>query len=266
MNQNNLEYLKKQLLNLGFNDKFNAEMEKNITNQVDKFQLPLSMEFIRGEKKDTVEFNMDFSKSKESDMYFVNKFDATVKGEDPSKDRSQTFYIDKSNSFTAKEAFNMLEGRAVHKNLTDKEQNPYQAWVQLDLNKKNEKGQHETKHYHTNYGFDLEKALNQHPVKELTDPVHKERLIRSLERGNVQTVTFVKDNAETRMFIEANPQMKNLNVYNDKMEKQFLGAKKEKKEGQSESPDQSEKTSKKKELTQQEDTSETKKKRRGMSV
>ncbi len=265
MNQNNLEYLKKQLLNMGFNDKLNAEMEKNINDQLTKFTIPVLIGFVRGDKNDQVEFNVDFSKSNESDRYFINKFDATLRGEDPSKDRTHTFYIDKSGSFTAKQAFNMLEGRAVHREVNDKDGNPYQQWIQLDLSQKNEKGKFVANTYHTNYGFDLEKALAQHPVKELSDPVHKERLISSLERGNVQSVTFKNGDQETKMFIEVNPKMKNLTVYNEQMEKQFLGIKKEK--IQSEAGEQSEQSSKKKEQeTNQEVPSQDKKKRRGLSV
>ena len=36
---------------------------------------------------------------------------------------------------------------------------------------KDDNGRSVANTYHTNYGFDLEKALAQHPVKELGDPI-----------------------------------------------------------------------------------------------
>lgn len=71
-----------------------------------------------------MDYQIDFSKSKQGDMYFVNKYQATLKNEDPGKDKSQTFYINKGNGVTAKEAYNMLDGRAVNKKLMDREDNP----------------------------------------------------------------------------------------------------------------------------------------------
>lgn len=41
----------------------------------------------------------------------------------------------------------------------------------------------------------------------------------SLERGNRQSVTLVDGDKETRIFIEAVPQYKTLNIYDNKMNK-----------------------------------------------
>jgi hypothetical protein len=50
-------------------------------------------------------------------MYFFNKYDASLQA----KDMAQTFYINKGSGITAKEAYNLMEGRAVHKELENKE-------------------------------------------------------------------------------------------------------------------------------------------------
>ncbi|WP_028788078.1 hypothetical protein [Terrimonas ferruginea] len=47
--------------------------------------------------------------------------------------RSQTFYLVRGNAITSKEAFNLLESRAVNKGLVNKEVEKYNAWVQLDM-------------------------------------------------------------------------------------------------------------------------------------
>lgn len=225
MNEQNAEFLKERLFYLGFGDKLNASLDANMKAQKEQFQVSMKAEFNKGDKKDLVDYSVDFSKSKQGDMYFINKFEATLKNEDPSKDKSQTFYINKGNGITAKEAYNMLEGRAVHKKLTDKENNPYQAWMQINFKEKEENGNHKVQRYYPAYGFDLEKSLAKHPIKELSDPEQKSALIKSLEKGNLQSVTFQRDGREEKMFLEANPKERTLNVYDAEMKKQFQGIK-----------------------------------------
>ncbi len=75
------------------------------------------------------------------------------------------------------------------------------------------------KQFHQNYGYDLEAVLSKFPIKELSDDKQKEMLIRSLERGNLQSAAFEKDGKQEKMFIEANPQFKTINVYDGNMKK-----------------------------------------------
>lgn len=46
----------------------------------------------------------------------------------------------------------------INKALFNKEGERYNAWIQLDLAEKNDKGQHPMLQYHDRYGFDLEKS------------------------------------------------------------------------------------------------------------
>lgn len=151
-------------------------------------------------------------------MYFFNKYDAKVKNE-KAEDMAQTFYINKGSGVTLKEAYNLLNGRAVHKELTDKQDQKYQAWIQLDFSSKDKHGNYERKQYHENYGFDLKEALSFYPVKELMKEEDKKTLLRSLEKGNVQMVTLETAGKDIKVFIEANPQYKSINLYNGKMER-----------------------------------------------
>ena len=48
-----------------------------------------------------------------------------------------------------------------------------------------------------------------------------DRLSQSLQRGNLHQVTFLKGDKEDKMFIEANPQFKSLNIYDSNMKKVF---------------------------------------------
>lgn len=267
MNEKNLDYLKTRLMYLGFGDKLNKDLEENIKKQPEQFQLRLIGEFNKGDQKDHVDYKLDFRKSDQTDMYFLNRYHATLKNDDPAKEKTQTFYINNGSGITAKEAYNLLDGRSVNKDLINSEEKPYNAWLQLDFNEKDKNENYKVRQFHSGYGYDLEKAIEKHPIKEMNDPTLRLRLIESLEKGNLHQVTMDKGGKEEKMFIEASPQYKNVNLYNSNFERQFQGVergirtvseselKKDKKESMKESPDddgspeESKKISKKKGMT-----------------
>ncbi|QEC58368.1 hypothetical protein [Flavisolibacter ginsenosidimutans] len=158
----------------------------------------------------------------------------------------QTFFIGKANNITLKEAYNLMSGRAVNKDLLNKEGQAYNAWVQMNFKETDKAGNYLLKQYHQNYGFDLTKELAKLPIKELSNEEQKSRLIESLQKGNRQVVTFVKDETEQKVFIEANPRFKSLNVYDASMQRIHNQSQKEKG-----SPEQSAKQETKKETQKQ---------------
>jgi len=169
--------------------------------------------------KKPVEADLHFKKSETTDMYFFNRYDVRVKNaEDQSKNLQQTFYINKGQGVTLKESYNLLEGRSVHKNLTDKDGEKYKAWVQLDLTAKDDKGNYKRQQYHENYGYNVNEVLAKYPIKELLDPKQKEDLVNSLQKGNVQMVTFVKEGKSEKLYLEADPKYKDVKVYDSKMQ------------------------------------------------
>ncbi|MET0636114.1 MAG: hypothetical protein ABWZ25_08790 [Chitinophagaceae bacterium] len=239
MNEANLKYLKDNVKYMGFGEVLSSGIEKEIGRGAAEFRLHFQGEI---NKKNT-EAVLHFRKSDTSDMYFFNKYDVRVDKEKDGPALAQTFYINKGQGVTLKEAYNLLEGRSVYKELTDKQDQKYNAWVQLDFGAKDKNGNFERKQFHQNYGFDLKEALSYYPIKELGNPVDKEKLIKSLEKGNNQSVTMQYNGTETKVYIEANPQFKGISLFNGKMqsfsqkEKQEImlkpeGAKKEKSENQ----------------------------------
>lgn len=218
MNQKNFDYLKDGLKYLGFGEGLNNKLAEELASGKPEFQMNTVNEYGR----DKVNYTLDFRKSDSSDMYFFNKYSANFKPDGDSPERAQTFYIKKNAGITAKEAYNLLNGRAVNKDLTNAEGQPYNAWLQIDFNQKDDYGNHKFKMIHQAYGYDLDKELSKHPIKELNEPVTKQRLMQSLERGNLHQVTFQKADRQDKMFIEANPQFKTLNVYDDRLRKVFI--------------------------------------------
>jgi hypothetical protein len=263
MNVKNLEFLKDGLKYMGFGEKLNAELEKQINQQPTEFNLTFQGEFKKDGSTDKVDYRLDFKKSDQTDMYFFNRYQATLKNDDPAQEKAQTFYVTKNSGITAKEAYNLLNGRAVNKDLNNKDGQPFNAWLQLDFAEKDKNDNFKVKQYHKGYGYELEAVLNKYPIKELSNDEEKVKLIKSLEKGNQQPVTFIKEGREEKMFIEANPQFKALNLYDSKMEKQFQGIeKKETKEPEK---------SKEKKETQKQDVDEEgegkeKKPRKGKGV
>lgn len=216
MNQKNLDYLKEGLKYLGFGEGLNDKLAENIRKKQDQFQLKTENQY----GDDKVSYVLDFKRGSESDMYFFNRYSATIKNE-AGEEKKQSFFPKKNAGITAKEAYNLLNGRAVNKDLTNKEGQPYNAWLQIDWAQKDNHGNYKFRTIHEGYGYNLEKELQRYPIKDLNDITWKERLMQSLERGNLHQVTFIKGDKEEKMHIEANPQFKTLNVYDENLQKVF---------------------------------------------
>jgi hypothetical protein len=168
--------------------------------------------------EDKVSAVLSFRKSEEHERYYFNKYQAVVRPVNPLLIAGQSFYINKGSNVTLKEAYNLLRGRAVEKELTSKEGMVYKAWLQLDFRHQESNGNYKVQQFHQNYGFDLEQALAKHPIKELGNEQEKSRLLEALRKGNQPAVTFLLGNgSEEKRFIEASPQYKSINIYNENM-------------------------------------------------
>jgi len=213
MNAQNFEFLGSNLKYLGFGEKLNGNLEKNLKEQKAEFQMKVEIPHFNNK----MDYTLHFKKSDSSEMYFFNRYDAKLHNGKPEDDKSQSFYLNKGSGVTAKEAFNLMEGRSVLKDLVNKDGQKYSAWVKLDFENKDEKGNAKLKQFSEQYGYNLEKTLSGFPIKELHDTEQKKNLLNSLEKGNAQQVTMSKDGKEAKYFIEAVPQFKNINVYDQKM-------------------------------------------------
>lgn len=256
MNQKNFEYLKDQVKYSGFGDSLENELKENLQKQQPEFKLAHQATF----GKDQISSELHFKRSTQSDLYFLNSYDAALKKENQDQALKQTFYVDKqSGSTTLKEAYNLLDGRAVNKDLTNKEGQLYNAWLQMDFKQTENNGNYKIKQFHQNYGFDLEKSVEKLPIKELQIEGERSRLLQSLQKGNRQAVTFIKDGQEQKHFIEAAPQFKSVTVYDGSMRRVSNRQSKSEDQQQSASKDQSiKKDDTKKAVAAENDTTEKK--------
>jgi hypothetical protein len=212
MNEKNLAYLKDNVKYLGFGEKLFTDLENNLNQGKNEFTLNINTIFNR----DTISATLHFRKSENTDMYFLNNYDASLE-KSGKESISQTIYLDNGKGITMKEAYNLLEGRAVLKELNNKGGEKYQAWLQLDFKEKDQHENFKMKQFHENYGYDL-KGQVQNLVLSNPAPEMEQQLIKSLQKGNIQSaVVMDKNDKEVKVFIEANPQYKTLNIYDTEM-------------------------------------------------
>ncbi|WP_173968331.1 hypothetical protein [Flavobacterium collinsii] len=139
----------------------------------------------------------------------------------------------------------------------------------MDFKQSETNGNFKLNYYHQNYGYDLEAALSKHPIKELETPKYKEDLINSLKKGNLQSATFLKEGNEIKQYIEASPQFKTINIYDNNMKR--IDNRKAQEEKQTETQQTSEKQGSKKQNQTADDDGlevpkEAKKKKKSQSM
>jgi hypothetical protein len=215
MNEKNFEYLRDQVKYTGFGEGLESELKEKMQQQAPSFSLSHNASY----GTDSATATLNFKKSDQSDMYFFNSYKVDLQKDNSKESLEQTFYINKGSNITMKEAYNLMEGRAVNKDLTSKEGQVYNSWVQMDFKEADGNGNFKLNQYHQNYGYNLEAALSKHPIKELDTAKFKDDLMDSLKKGNLQSVTFLKDGQEVKHYIEANPQFKTINVYDGNLKR-----------------------------------------------
>jgi len=216
MNNGNILLLKEKLRYLGFGegvasgDRLDIEIEKGLV----EFQLKTAACF---DERSTIEATLFFRKCDNFDLYSFTKYDALLYyDEGGSLGKRQTFYIKNGNGVTFKEAYNLLQGRAVYTTLWDSDGVKYSTWIQLSFTERTRDNTgYRVRQFGENYGYDLEKVLSTYPILELQDEKLKMNLLCSLQKGNVHPVSFIKANKMGRMYVEAFPATKGLKIYSE---------------------------------------------------
>lgn len=229
MTEKNLEYLENQLKFAGFNG-LGTLLERNMKEGLESFQLPSQQEF----GKDKLDAVLHFAKSKQegTDMYFFNRYDATMSNDSISA--TQSFFINnKGQSITAPEACNLLNGRSVYKEVTPAEGDKYKAWLKLDFAEREENGNAKLRYYNQNYGFNLKEAIQSLPLKKFSDPEKMEQFFVSLQRGDLAQTVLLKGGREIDVLVAADPKFKTVKMYDTQGNKLYVpGPKQETKHGQ----------------------------------
>jgi len=211
MNPENLKFLQDRLFYLGTEKQLHPELEKKMAEGKPEFQLLFSTHY----DKDRLTASLQFRKSDNADMYFLNRYEAILQ-KPALGSKAQTFYLDNGRGITMKEAYNLLDGRSVNKNLKNKENISYNAWVKLDFDNKDAHGNAKLLQYHQNYGYNLNQELARLPIFPMPAEDLKQ-LVASLEKGNVQETNIQGVENRQSVYVAANPQFKTLDLFDKDM-------------------------------------------------
>ena len=211
-----VEYLKNQMKYLGFGEgeKLHKDLEKGIKSKNQQFEIKTTSDkALPGNKAD---FTLKFNKT-DSGGIFLNSYNAKLTNE-RNEEISHNFPVNRENTFTAKEAINLLEGRTVkiefHNPKSDQQET---AFVQFNFDEpKTEKGNYLFQNFYKNYGVETDKIVEKSNLI-FDKPEYKENTIKSLEKGNIVKVKFEQDDKVIEGKAILNPQNRNLKLYDSDM-------------------------------------------------
>ena len=211
-----VQYLKDQMKYLGFgeDEKLHKDLEKGINSPDQQFEIKTTSDkTLPGNKAD---FTLNYNKTDKGGI-FLNSYDANLTNE-KGDSIFQNFRVSREDSFTAKEAVNLLEGRCVKiefDNPKTKEREP--AFVKLNFEEeKNQYGNYNFQTFYKNYGVDTVKIVENSNLI-FDKPEYRENTIKSLEKGNIVKVKFEQDGNVIEGKAVLNPQYKNLSLYDNDM-------------------------------------------------
>lgn len=211
-----VKYLKDQMKYLGFgeDEKLHKDLEKGIKGKAQQFEIKTSSDKTLPENK--VDFILKFSKSDQGGV-FLNSYNAKLTN-DKKEEVSHNFPVSRENSFTAKEAVNLLEGRSVKIEFVNPKSNHTEpAFVQFNFNEpKTDKGNYYFQNFYKNYGVDTAKIVEKSNLL-FDNPEWKENSIKSLEKGNVVKVKFKENDQVVEAKAVLDPQNRNLKLYDNEM-------------------------------------------------
>ncbi|MCI0922436.1 hypothetical protein [Sphingobacterium rhinopitheci] len=230
MNENNFEYLKKTLDGLGFGSKLNDVLESAIRREMPSFSLgissqrrPLEATDPNNARTDHLAFNINFNRSKDSDVYFLNNYDVILSKANTSAVVSQNFDLARDHRVTAIQAHKLLSGLAVEKEvfLRNKDENQeggrqpekINMWFKLNLDVTDAYGNHPLRTFRPEYGYDLTDALGKYPIKGLDNHEKMQQAIATLKSGNYLQAEIMIGKKAIPVSITANPQMKTIDIY-----------------------------------------------------
>lgn len=204
--ENNLVALKDTVYKAGFGQ-VAQQLEQQVKQGQNSFSIPLSY-YVN--EKERMDYNLSFSKDG-AGLYQLDGYKAVLGSSgNRAEERTHNFQRTEGLLPTADQAHGLLAGRSV--NIAG------QKWIQLDLNDKDVSGNYKIKMFPGEYGYDLNRTIQQLPIKEITRDT-KDKLVGALKNGARQEVMLKQGKQEMKVYVEANPQHKIINVFDDQQKK-----------------------------------------------
>ncbi|WP_316848561.1 hypothetical protein [Pedobacter psychrodurus] len=233
MDQKNLEYLQKTLDYLGFGTRLNEVLESAVYRGLDRFSLGINQRYIPGEFRsdpakgvDQMRFEINFSKAKETGVYFLNSYEGSLIRYNTSEPVMQRFELERDNRMSALQCYKLLCGLSLQKEIlvkntsgsTEGERERVPVWFRLDLSVTGNNGNHPVNKFFPGYGYDLEQSIGKYPFKGLEDEEKKQAVTKALRYGNLVELSLSIDGKEHAVYVAANPRLKTLDIYSKDMQ------------------------------------------------
>ena len=204
----NKKTLEEQLIKSGFHVAYGKVLEHMQEQQLN-FSIPVSYHISENER---LEHSLQFVKDAQGAYQFDGFRSILYTDSSPSRRCTHYFKNEKTEGFSAAEAYGMLAGRAVLKVGT---------WKQFNFNDRDLNDNYRMHEFPESYGYNVSDALRTVPLKN-DDYETFESLADSLKKGRREEVLLMIQGREMKVFLEANPRFKTLNFYNDRMQKLSL--------------------------------------------
>jgi len=198
----NRQNLSAAIKNAGFTVSMEGVLNRMISQDLDKFHIRYS-DVASG----NAEFLLDFKKLPGSEVYYFEKFQASSR---PSVDsllnntasvvHKEFSMLDKTR-FTAREAANLVNGKAVCK-LEDGKEN----WVYLDATKGMATGRLEA------VNFNLEKELSKLPIQKWENLTYRSTVINTLKSGSSREINLQQNGSTIKYNVEAAPRQRTVKL------------------------------------------------------
>lgn len=191
-----------QLRSVGMSEHMDT-VAKRMGNGERKFSVPVSY-YINEDKR--IDNNLLFEQNGLGEYKLVSNNVRLNNETSPNLNRQQTFKLEDGMNVDAVQSYNLLEGRSVNKD---------GKWITLDLNDKDTDGNFRVKEFPQYYGYEVQKALGEFPISEMKSAPERNKLIQDLKDGKRREVTI----NDRKYFVEANPQFRTINIYDEKSQR-----------------------------------------------
>jgi hypothetical protein len=230
MNEKNFEYLKKLLDNLGFGTKLNGVLQQALEKGFNTFTLGLNNTYLSEESrilgsthKDIVKYRLNFAKGKNSDAVFLNDYQAYLFKPLEISPRSHTFDLERDHRVTAIQAYRLLSGFSIEKNvflsrredaeLKGTQSEGKKVWLKINLDVVDAYEQHPLRKFYPEYGYDLGAAIDKYPFTNLSSGGVREMALQDLAKGKLFKTEMRLFDQIFPVYIAANPQSRSLEIY-----------------------------------------------------
>jgi len=232
MDQNNLAYLQKSLDYLGFGTRLNSVLEDAIYKGSRSFSIGINQRYIPAEFRsdpskgvDIMHFEIRFSRSATSEVYFLNAVEAKLQRYYSTEPVNKRFDIVQDHRMTALQCYKLMCGLSLQKdifvkdldNLEKDSRKRVTVWFKLDLGVTDKSGEHPLKWFFPEYGFNLQQTIEKYPFMDFQDEEKKMASIKALSYGNLISLSMELDGKKIPVYVSANPELKRLDVFNTEM-------------------------------------------------